>query len=53
MIILKRISIAEEETRMNRETRVLLEIAEILLKENLITLNEKLQLTTLIKERNE
>ena len=38
---------------MNRETRVLLEIAEILLKENLITLNEKLQLTTLIRERKE
>lgn len=38
---------------MNREKRVLLEIADILLKESLITLNEKLQLTTLIKERKE
>lgn len=35
---------------MNREKRVMLGIADILLKENLITLNEKMQLTILIKE---
>lgn len=43
-------SIAEEETRMNREKRVMLEMADILLKESLITLDEKLKLTILIKE---
>lgn len=50
---LKQISIAEENTRMNKEKRVMLEIADILLKENLITLNEKIQLTILIKEGRE
>lgn len=50
---MRRISIVEEETCVNREKRVLLEMAEVLLKEKLITLNEKLQLTTLIRERKE
>lgn len=37
---------------MNKEKRVMLELANILLKESLITLDEKLKLTILIKEGN-
>lgn len=38
---------------MNKKKRVMLEIAEILLKESLITFNEKMRLTALIKEGKE
>lgn len=38
---------------MNREKKLMLNIAELLQKENLITLDEKMLLTMLIKEGNE
>lgn len=49
---LQKISIVEEKMYMNREKKLMLNIAEILQKENLITLDEKMLLTMLIKEGN-
>lgn len=50
---LQKISIVEESTYTNLEEKLMLNITELLLKENLITLDEKMLLTMLIKEGHE